>query len=141
MYKPKDGSVSYRPSQPPSPDVTKIQGYTLRISAAPGDEVPFQMTTGAATYGVTFRRLGETGGVIGTLKDLPGRVQACPERAWETGCGWDTDFFWVVPEGCRSGLYAAECADANGATFHVTFLVVPRPERRGEVAVLASTNT
>ena len=141
MNRPKDGSVSYRPSKIGPPDVTQMQGYAARVSAAPGDEVPFEMTTGAQSYRVAFRRLGETGGVIGELKDVPGRTQACPEQAWETGCGWETDFFWVVPEGCRSGIYAAECVDANGATFHVTFVVTPRLDRKGEVAVLASTNT
>lgn len=141
MYRPKDGSISHRPPVYEAPDVTKMQGYASRLSAAPTDNIAFQMTTGAPSYTVTFQRLGEAGGVIGGLEDVPGRVQACPERAWETGCDWETDFYWIVPENCRSGIYAAECVDANGSTFYVTFVVTPRLDRKGEVAVLASTNT
>ncbi len=137
----KRGSISHKPPVFKTPDVTQMQGYASRISAAPEDNMAFQMTTAAPHYRVTFHRLGETGGVIGELDNLPGRTQSCPEQAWETGCGWDADFYWIVPENARSGIYAAACVDANGAAFHITFVVTPRPGRKGEVAVLASTNT
>ena len=86
------------PSVHPPPDVTRMQGYASRLSASPDDNIAFRMTTVARNYDVSFRRVGKTAAEIGELKGMHGRMQACPDRAWENGCDWESDFFWIVPE-------------------------------------------
>lgn len=129
------------PSVHPPPDVTRMQGYASRLSASPDDNIAFRMTTVARNYDVSFRRVGKTAAEIGELKGMHGRMQTCPDRAWENGCDWESDFFWIVPEETRSWIYTAEFTDGNGVTFHVPFVVKPYFHRKGDVAVLASTNT
>ncbi len=129
------------PSVHPPPDVTRMQGYASRLSASPDDNIAFRMTTVARKYDVSFRRVGKTAAEIGELKGMHGRLQACPDRAWENGCDWESDFFWIVPEETRSWIYTAEFTDGKGVTFHVPFVVKPYFHRKGDVAVLASTNT
>ena len=129
------------PSLHPPPDVSRMQGYASRLSASPDDNIAFRMTTFARTYDVEFRRVGKTAARIGELKGLRGRTQACPERAWENGCDWESDFFWIVPEETRSWIYTAEFTDEKGVRCHVPFVVKPYFHRKGDVAALASTNT
>jgi hypothetical protein len=56
------------------------------------------------------------------------------------GCNWSTSFSRTIPQGWPSGIYAAECADADGDTFHIVFIVKAVFSGR-KVLVLASTNT
>ncbi|MCY3765787.1 MAG: hypothetical protein OXH06_10200 [Gemmatimonadetes bacterium] len=141
MKKDTRNSFCTVPSVHPPPDVTRMQGYASRLSASPDDNIAFRMTTVARNYDVSFRRVGKTAAKIGELKGMHGRMQACPDRAWEHGCDWESDFFWIVPEETRSWIYTAEFTDGNGVTFHVPFVVKPYFHRKGDVAVLASTNT
>ncbi|MDA0747359.1 MAG: hypothetical protein O2954_12630 [bacterium] len=141
MASKKKDTVYHTPPVFTPPDVTVMQGYSSRLSGAPEDNIAFRMTTGASSYDVTFYRLGEGGEVVGALKGVEGRVQACPEKAWETGCDWATDFYWVIPEEARTGMYAGKFVDGNGAVCYVPFVVKPRFDQKGDVALLASTNT
>lgn len=55
--------------------------------------------------------------------------------------GWRTDFSFTVPEGLRSGYYAARLV-ADEAKFYVPFFVRPKKgTANGRVALLASTAT
>ena len=141
MKKDTRNSHAIVPGAHPPPDVSRMQGYASRLSASPDDNIAFRMTTNARSYDVSFRRLGNSSVDVGTVKGLRGRMQACPENAWETGCGWESDFYWIVPEETRSWIYAAEFVDERGVGFHVPFVIKPRFHLKGDVAVLASTNT
>ncbi len=123
-----------------------IEGYCTPLSAAPGDTIVFRMSTAASHYTVTYLRLKHgAGGSIGLPMApdfaVPGQLQAIPNDVWEPGCGWQADFQLRVPQDWPSGLYAARCQDAEGYTFHVTFVVKPPQNRRREFAILANTNT
>ena len=134
-------AVSHVPPIFSPPDVTKMQGYTSRLSGAPEDNIAFRMTTVANSYDVTFSRLGKNGETVGVLENVKGRLQQSPPNAWEEGCGWQSDFFWVIPEDARSWMYCAEFVDSNGSGFHVPFIVNPRFDKRSKLACLGSTNT
>lgn len=118
-----------------------MQGYAQQLSLYPGQALSLCTTTGARAYRIAFRRLGATGGTLDLVRDLPGRIQPCPERAWETGCGWEPTATWTIPADARTGLYAAECTDDNGSQNHIVFTVKPPPDKKNRIAVLASTNT
>lgn len=59
-------------------------------------------------------------------------------------CGWETDFEWRVPEGARSGYYAARLRSGSRED-HVPFFVRPPRQRAtakaAKVAMLAPTLT
>jgi N,N-dimethylformamidase len=134
-------AISHVPPIFAPPDVTTMQGYTSRLSGAPEDNIAFRMSTVADSYTVTFRKLGKRGGPVDVLENVKGRLQFAPERAWETGCDWLTDFFWVIPEDAPSGMYSAECVDSKGSRFNIPFIVKPRFDKRNKIACLGSTNT
>jgi hypothetical protein len=56
------------------------------------------------------------------------------------GCNWSTTFGLTIPPGWPSGIYAAQCSDTNGDTFHIVFIVKPVWSGR-KILALASTNT
>jgi hypothetical protein len=47
----------------------------------------------------------------------------------------------TVPPGAKSGVYAARCTDPSGEPTYICFVVPPGSGPRGEIAVLANTNT
>jgi hypothetical protein len=56
-------------------------------------------------------------------------------------CGWETDFFWTVPEGTRSGFYATRLTTDDDESW-VSFFVRPKQGRStAPVAFVASTAT
>ena len=65
-------------------------------------------------------------------------------------CCWDVDFAFTVPQGMRSGVYAARLKAGGGAEDYVPFYVVPKAcpesiegagEAQSRIAYLFSTNT
>ncbi len=123
------------------PDVAAMQGYTLNLSASPGETIRFCTTTKAPTFQVAFHHLGTSGGTIDLIQNIPGRMQPCPESAWATGCNWQPTFSWTVPNNARSGMYDAECTDSHHKKCHIVFNVKPAPKKKKQIAILASTNT
>jgi N,N-dimethylformamidase len=100
---------------------------------------------------------------------LPTRLVNCPSRAmtgsnWENkeycwrhapeqyaaihfhdddiaDCGWETDFTFTVPEGLRSGTYAARLT-CGAAEDRIPFFVLPpKGKRTADICVLISTFT
>jgi N,N-dimethylformamidase len=123
-----------------------IEGYCSPLSVAPGEKIDFRMSTGADAFTVTYMRLKQQAdGSLGIPTSNPflvqGRLKDTPNAAYETDCGWETDFSLVVPANWSSGLYVAKCEDTDGFIFYVVFIVRPSPANRRDFAVLANTNT
>jgi len=127
-----------------SPAGAAIEGYCWPLSAAPGEVVSF-MVSSSTDFSVTFARYersGDSNTSIPVTSPMPvtGVEQPVPADAWE-GCGWNTSFQFAIPNDWASGIYGAECSAPGTSTFRVTFVVKPRPDDRGDFAVLANTNT
>jgi hypothetical protein len=121
-----------------------IEGYCWPLSALPGETIEFMVSSPSA-YQVTYSRLkAQPGGALGVAMpgggSFPAKAQTTAENWFSNGCGWSTSFGLTVPPGWPSGIYAAQCVDAGGETFHIVFIVKPAASGR-KVLVLASTNT
>ncbi|MFN0146864.1 MAG: N,N-dimethylformamidase beta subunit family domain-containing protein [Dehalococcoidia bacterium] len=122
-----------------------VQGYCSPLSVAPGETVRFHVSA-LAPYDVSFLRLkqqaeGEVGAVVATGARQGGGFKPSPSEAWAEGCGWSPSFSWTVPAGTRTGVYSARCTDFSGESTHLCFVVRPGAAPRGEIALLANTNT
>ena len=128
----------------PTKPVT-VAGYASPLSVAPGGKVSFKVSA-LAPYDVVFQRLkmqanGDPGIDILAGARQPGTARAVPATAWRDGCGWPESFTFTVPANAKSGIYSARCTDISGEATHVCFVVRPGATKRGEIAVLANTNT
>ncbi len=127
------------------PAFAAVEGYSIPMSAAPGDSVSF-MVSSTAAYTVTFvkfRRNGDQNESIAltTPMSKPAGTQPIPPAPYETGCGWTTTFKYKIPTTWASGIYAAECAIPGSTPFRITFIVRPPLNQHADFAVLANTNT
>ncbi len=134
------GGWTATPTKPAS-----IAGYPLPLSVSPGRKVSFRVSA-LTPYDVTMQRLkhqsdGRHGVDLATLARQPGIARALPADSWSSGCGWPESFTWTVPTNARSGVYAAKCSDISGEDTYLCFVVKPKSTTRGEIAVLANTNT
>ncbi len=126
--------------------MSEMLGYCTPLSVTAGHRIRFRTSTTASSYTLTFMRYRNS--TFDLVEEpvrgpfaIRGRQQPIPANASADGCGWQTDFSFIVPRAWASGLYAAKCEDTDGAVFYVTFIVKPRKRRRAKLAVLANTNT
>lgn len=124
-----------------------LEGYSVPLSAAPGEVVQFKVSA-RDPYQVTYYRLkpkedGSLGIAVGSPVDRPAGARALPSQAWEQGCGWPTDFTLQVGADWASGLYAAQCASTASPEVAATvvFVVKPAPGATADFAVLSNTCT
>jgi len=104
-----------------------------------------------------------TGGRHGRLVNLPARAMVGSnwtgeEMCWrhrpqEYGaihfhdddiqdCGWETDFTFELPDGIKSGVYAAKVETEDGGWDHIPFFVRPKPgTRQADLCVVIPTFT
>jgi hypothetical protein len=120
-----------------------IEGYCWPLSAAPGERIEFKVSSSSA-YQVTYLRLKTSGGGLGVPMTAPETFVASAQTTapdWVSGgCNWSTTFDLTIPHGWPSGIYAAQCSDTSGDTFHIVFIVKPVWSGR-KILALASTNT
>ena len=138
-YLPADGNVLVARSA-----MRPIEGYCWPLSAAPGEQIVFRMSgTGAST--ASIRRHTSTSMTLDSthVLDVPFAAvrQPVPDSPWRFGCGWSDTFTLTVAPDWQSGVYSAECRDAEGGTCDITFVVKPAPAERSRIAVLANANT
>jgi hypothetical protein len=122
-----------------------LEGYCSPLSAAPGENVSFMVSSPSA-YEVTFSRFQRQGDQNAAIPMTAPQAEAAglqglPAQAWANGCGWSSSFDLRIPPAWPSGIYAAECTDGRSRTFRIVFIVKPSPQARGDFAVLANTNT
>lgn len=85
---------------------------------------------------------GWTGDVI-SWREAPGQYGAIHFHEDDLyDCRWQTDFAWEIPQGLKSGIYAARlrCGD-SGEDYVPFFVLPPRGSVTAPVAFLASTAT
>ena len=122
-----------------------VAGYASPLSVTPGHKVSFKVSA-LAPYDLMFQRLkmqanGDPGIDILAGSRQAGTARAVPANAWRDGCGWPESFSYSVPANAQSGIYSARCTGISGEATHICFVVRPSATQRGEVAVLANTNT
>jgi hypothetical protein len=125
--------------------IAAIEGYCWPQSGAPGDSISFHVSS-PSDYQVTFvrfRRVGDQNEAIpvSASHSETARLARVPAEPWRNGCRWEASFHLEIPQDWASGMYAAACTDPTGRTFHIVFIVKPRPGDRGDFAVIANTNT
>ena len=109
-------------------------------------------------------RISDTGpnGLHGTLINAPARAMtgsnwSGQERNWShapetygaihfheddvADCGWETDFSFTVPEGLRSGAYAARLTSGDNWETIPFFVCPPKGTKTADLCVLISTFT
>ncbi|MDP2323955.1 MAG: hypothetical protein Q8N51_07995, partial [Gammaproteobacteria bacterium] len=91
-----------------------IEGYAGQLSVAPGEEVTFHVSTGAAKFDVEIVRLGAENESVWIQKDIPGQAHPVPENASSHGCQWPESFRVTVPAEWRSGYYQVSLYAADG---------------------------
>ena len=84
-----------------------IEGYSGRISYAPGEELVLHTSTSGAKYSVEIVRYGGKQEVVYSKKNIPGAEHAIPENASSHGCKWPVSFKMKVPTTWKSGYYEA----------------------------------
>ncbi len=122
-----------------------IEGYAWPLSAAPGQDIVFCVSSPDA-YDVVYARYTRAGDQNAAIPltapaTRPASVQAVTPLPAQNGCGWSESFRLTVPVDWQSGVYAAECTDTGGRTFRITFVVRPGAGDTGDFAVLANTHT
>ncbi len=124
---------------------TAVEGYCTPLSVFPGETIEFKVSA-RSDYDVNYVRLkqqddGSIGLPMMDAVSMSEGVQSTNEEAWENGCGWQASFTLEIPADWKSGLYAAQCTDSNGDDFYIVFIAKPNPDQRGDIAVLANSNT
>ena len=106
-----------------------IEGYCWPLSAAPGEQIDFHLSSDGIVDVAYLRHVADADGVrsdqVGSDQTEPG-VQPTPALAWRDGCGWPPSLQLTIPDEWESGMYSARCDNANGNTTYVTFIVKPR---------------
>jgi hypothetical protein len=137
-----------------------LEGYSSTLSAAPGTNVYFYISTGGSTLTVTWLRLHENlqipgtplngpyGIPQGTSFQVPGQERPVTTSEPWAGAGWDqdplhpADFTLTVPSWWQSGLFAAQVVDDRGYVLYIPFVVKPSPTGfHNPIAVLVNINT
>ena len=126
-------------------DTARLEGYCWPMSVSPGETLDFYVEAPNGCR-LDYLRLdsqpdGDLGSLVGSGVDLPAVAQVTDPQWPSNGCGWSVTASLTVPDDWASDLYSARLTDPAGTEFHIVFVVKPVPQRRGDVLVLASTNT
>lgn len=126
-------------------NASALEGYCWPLSAFPGKTIEFKVSS-PSQYQVTYVRLktqpnGDVGISMGDPINFDALVQGTNPNWVSEGCDWTTTFSLTIPNDWRSGMYAAQCSDAEGNQFYIVFIVKPSASQRGQMLALASTNT
>jgi hypothetical protein len=137
---------------PGEPEPLTIEGYTDRLSYAPGETVSFHISTTAPQYAMEVARLGDSSKVVLTA-GIAGASYPIPEHASAQGCRWPVSYRLTIPREWRSGYYNVRLrvSDAGGKfvgrnrrTAEVDLFFIVRPSAPGkETSILLQlcTNT
>jgi hypothetical protein len=122
----------------------QIEGYTSKISYAPGDVLELKVHTLQPVFSVDFIRHGAKEETIHRIFNIPGQRQKYSAYAYRNGANWKTSLSFRIPSNWKTGLYSAKLTDGSGKEFYAPFVLkgmddrIPKHKR---IAVLASTNT
>ena len=119
----------------PSEDlsVPKLEGYTDKLSVAPGEKISFHISTSLRRHSIEIARMGAQREVVWSTEHVPGAEHAVPDDASSHGCRWPPTFDLTVPKGWRSGYYDVQLngPDEKGAIVHGQLSFVVRSASPG----------
>lgn len=97
-----------------------VEGYTGKVSYAPGEELTLAISCSGPSYKVTITRLGAKRETVWTSENLPGQVHPIPERSSSHGCGWPVALKLPIPKEWKSGYYhvSLQTSDGGGGFVH-----------------------
>ena len=118
-----------------------IEGYTDKMSYAPGDTVHFMIHSLAPNVRLQLEHYGVTTTVVFEQDSIAASGQNYNCRSYSHGCGWDTTYQYVVPNGLPSGIYAANLTNDFGEQSYISFVIKGPAGNGSRILVMASTNT
>jgi hypothetical protein len=136
-----------------TPRSLAIEGYTDRLSYAPGESAKLHVSTTGPKWSVEITRLGASPKVVWRKDDLPGAAHPIPEDASSRGCKWPAAVEVPIGADWPSGYYQIrfKTTDQGGSfvgrgrrTAEADALLVVRPAEPGKNAKILlqlSTNT
>jgi hypothetical protein len=121
---------------------SKVEGYSGRVSYAPGENVTLHVSTTASKFTAEFSRLGTEDVSVWKKEDIPGAFHPIPENASSHGCGWPAAITVTIPADWKSGYYhvTLSAAEAKSSCY---FVLRESPDAKNPAPVLLqlSTNT
>ena len=90
---------------PTSLRANSVEGYTGRVSYAPGEELTLHVSTAAPTFSFEIARLGAKSESVLKKDAIPGAKHPTPENASSYGCGWPVSLKVPIPADWDSGYY------------------------------------
>jgi len=123
-----------------------IDGYTNRLSVAPGEQLGFHISTSLKKYSLEVARVGANRHVVWRKEGLPGAEHPIPADASSHGCRWPLALKLSVPDDWRSGYYSVVMRGAaeKGQTVSGEMSFVVRsafPGRDSRILLQRTTNT
>lgn len=91
-----------------------VEGYSGRLSYAPGEEVTLHVSTSATQFAVEIARLGAQREIVWSQTRVPGARHAVPHDASSRGCRWPESLRVLIPQEWRSGYYEVRLRAADG---------------------------
>lgn len=125
----------------PRVTVAGIEGYAYPPSVAQGEAVSIFVSTTSPAFDVHIVREGGMQVTKYMAFGLPGAVQAVPENAWATGCGWAPSLTVTVPETWQSGVYVAYLVGASSVRKAVFVVREDDPGSTADILFQTSLNT
>ena len=118
-----------------------IEGYADHMSAAPGEELAFHISTNAPVYSLEIARVGAERKVVWEKKDLPGAKHPVPPDAAMNGCKWPAATKLRIPDDWRSGYYSVLMRPGNDGPPAEMFFIVRAGRTKAKILFQMSTNT
>lgn len=137
-------------NEPAAPNLyagVAVQGYASKTSVNPGEQIAFFVSTNpAATYTMSFYRIGWYGGTGARLMLGPVPLEGEPQPVPDPGpeglieCQWPAAYTLTVPDNWSSGVYLVKLQAANGQQSYIIF-AVRDDSRPSAYLYILSTNT
>jgi hypothetical protein len=120
-----------------------IEGYTGKVSYAPGDDVTLHVSTTAAKFSAEFTRIGAEHVSVWKKADIAGSAHPTPKNASSHGCGWPSAISIPVPADWKSGYYqvSLSAAEAKDSSCYFVLRESPNTEDPAPILIQLSTNT
>lgn len=116
-----------------------LEAYAWPVSVAQGETVGVYVSTDQPFFNVFVSREGASSVSYATYLSLPGPLQAVPDSAWATGCGWAPSLLIPIPESWPSGVYYALVAVPGLGSRYAIFTV--RESQPGSTARILFQNS
>ncbi len=130
------------PSQEVITLIDSVEGYSGRLSYAPGDTVTLHTSARCATYDVTIERWGADREVVWRCEHVAGTYYPAPPNASATGCSWPAaPIAASVSPAWRSGFYLVTFTPGDGTRATHAGFVVRSGSARSRALLVVATNT